>query len=98
MPGLVYLIRLFKFIILLYTDNYKKILVITGLIFLKVLNILSALFIYKIAFYFKKNTIYDLPYYSACIFLFNPASIFYNSIYTEPLFTFLVFLGILKAF
>lgn len=72
--------------------GYRATLALSGYLLNNIAFILSAIFFYKVSI-----TVLDdekLAFRATALFCFNPASVFYGSLYSESLFSFLSFAGL----
>lgn len=58
----------------------------------KGMTAMAAVYLYRIAYHLTKSL--KVAKASAVLFLFNPASIFYHAVYSEPLYTCITFIAI----
>lgn len=74
------------------STNVNALLVLLLVVANKVLTALSAAYLYRLASNITNNP--RIGRAAATLFLFNPASIFYHSVYSEPLYCYLTFMAI----
>jgi len=72
--------------------GYRPTLTIAGYLITNVAFVYAAIYLYKLTLYVMENE--DQAWRVLCLFCFNPASVFYSSIYSESLFAFCSFGGL----
>lgn len=94
MPGFVWVTKEVEKLMALAFDRPQIPAVIALVIINKVLTAWSAVLLYQLA---ERIAGRGLALGTAVLFLYNPASIFYHSVYSEPLFCVLTFQAIKKV-
>jgi phosphatidylinositol glycan class V len=93
LPGIVTFIRTFEIVAKYLAGGYADTLwVVMVVVVNKGLTALAAVYLYRIAYRLTKTE--RVARASAIVFLFNPASIFYHAVYSEPLYSCLTFIAI----
>lgn len=94
LPGYVTFIRLLERALqwITFRDNVNVLLVFVLVVVNKVLTAVSAAYLYRIAW--KVTDSVRVGRAAALVFLFNPASIFYHAVYSEPLYCCVTFAAI----
>ncbi|KAK8958510.1 hypothetical protein KSP40_PGU002961 [Platanthera guangdongensis] len=76
--------------------GYRAVLALSGYVLNNLAFVLAAIYFYKLSFLILKDSEASLQ--ASVLFCFNPASIFYSSIYSESLYALFSFCGIFYLF
>ncbi|KAK8949330.1 hypothetical protein KSP39_PZI005209 [Platanthera zijinensis] len=76
--------------------GYRAVLALSGYVLNNLAFVLAAIYFYKLSFLILKDSAASLQ--ASVLFCFNPASIFYSSIYSESLYALFSFCGIFYLF
>ncbi|XP_020596521.1 GPI mannosyltransferase 2, partial [Phalaenopsis equestris] len=96
LPLSISLLSRFVFAPLIPVIGYRAVLVLSGYVLNNIAFILAAIYFYKLSLLILKDSTTSLQ--ASVLFCFNPASIFYSSIYSESLYALFSIWGIFYLF